>query len=154
LKAGEFGLSRLGPWIREIGGKTRPEKLSDPRKPKLRRNRITSADFWPFWAPGNRIDAKFGVPAEILGLERLTAKFACLQKPATTCIIQLVKETPKLATTYISTQVRCRLMVRSAPLSRPCLAISPPATYHRPTPTIRPSAPTVSTHVRRTQDWP
>jgi hypothetical protein len=63
----------------------RPEKLSDPRRPRLRRNRITSADFWPFWAPGNRIDAKFGVPAEILGLERLTAKFACLQKPATSC---------------------------------------------------------------------
>jgi len=61
----------------------RPEKLSDPRKPKLRRNRITSANFWPFWPPGNRIDAKFGAPAEIRGLGRLTAKFACLQKPAT-----------------------------------------------------------------------
>jgi hypothetical protein len=48
LKAGEFGLSRLGPWIPEIGGKMRPEKLSDPRKPRLRRNCITSADFWPF----------------------------------------------------------------------------------------------------------
>src|SRR5277367_700238 len=88
LKVGEFGLSRLGPRIPEIGGKMRPEKLSDPRRPRLRRNRITSADFWPFWAPGNRIDAKFGVPAEILGLERLTAKFACLQKPATSCAIQ------------------------------------------------------------------
>jgi hypothetical protein len=48
LKAGEFGLSRLGPWIPEIGGKMRPEKLSDPRKPRLQRNCITSADFWPF----------------------------------------------------------------------------------------------------------
>jgi hypothetical protein len=83
--AANFCADRLGPWIPEIGGKMRPEKLSDPRKPRSRRNRITSADFWPFWAPGNRIDAKFGVPAEILGLERLTAKFALLQKPATSC---------------------------------------------------------------------
>jgi uncharacterized membrane protein YtjA (UPF0391 family) len=65
----------------------RPEKLSDPRKPKLRRNRITSADLWPFWPPGNRIDAKFGAPAEIPGLERLTAKSACLQKPAISCLV-------------------------------------------------------------------
>jgi hypothetical protein len=64
LKAGEFRLSRLGPWIPEIGGKMRPEKLSDLRKPKLRRNRVTCTDFWPFWAPGNRIDVIFGVPAE------------------------------------------------------------------------------------------
>src|SRR5450755_3567538 len=67
----------------------RPEKLSDPRKPKLRRNRITSANFWPFWPPGNRIDAKFGAPAEIRGLGRLTAKFACLQKPATSSRFEL-----------------------------------------------------------------
>src|SRR5664279_5128322 len=33
--------------------------------------------------PANRIDAKFGAPAEIRGLGRLTAKFACLQKHAT-----------------------------------------------------------------------
>jgi hypothetical protein len=53
FEGSEFGLSRLGRWIPEIGGKMRPEKLSDLRKPKLRRNRITSTDFWPFWAPGN-----------------------------------------------------------------------------------------------------
>jgi hypothetical protein len=76
-----LAVSRLGPWISEIGGKMRLEKLSDPRKPKLRRNRITNAAFWPFWPPGNRIDAKFGAPAEIPGLERLTAKFAYLQNP-------------------------------------------------------------------------
>jgi hypothetical protein len=86
FEGSEFGLSRLGRWIPEIGGKMRPEKLSDLRKPKLRRNRITSTDFWPFWAPGNRIAAKSGVPAETLGLERLAAKSACLQKPATSCI--------------------------------------------------------------------
>jgi len=68
----------------------RPEKLSDPRKPKLRRNRITSANFWPFWPPGNRIDAKFGAPVEIQGLGRLTAKFACLQKPATSSLYDMM----------------------------------------------------------------
>jgi hypothetical protein len=48
LKARDFGCKLPGSQVPVIGGKMRTDKLSNPRKPKLRKNRIAKADFWPF----------------------------------------------------------------------------------------------------------